>query len=919
MKNLKKVLALVVALTMVLGTVVFASYTDVTTADAEFTAVSTLSSLDILTGYEDGSFKPDGDITRAEFSAVVCRTLSYGATNGASKFADLAGHWGAGYVNTLAGTEINGAAIINGMGDGTFAPDANVTVEQAIKMIVVALGYEPMAAERGGFPAGYMVVARSKGLLDDVVIDNQEAPATRGIVAQIVYNALDVDLMEQTGYGTDKKYEPVENKTLLTELDVAKLEGNVIETSKGGNIEMGEVVYSFNDANDDKYWTKYLDNNDYDADADEYDGYAQVTLDFAEGVDADDYFGIASVIYVKETKGKYEIIAIMPGEDSEIVNVALEDIDEDTTDAEIVYYASASSSKTSKYKMASTYPIIYNYAVSGDALTDIIFDNGSIKDDVDMEITLIENNGDNRYDMVVIKEYTYDIVDSIDVESDEFESKNGETFAFDFEDDELQIEIVNAEGEAITLADFAEDDVIAYISDEGDADFTNWIEIINLGANAVEGAVDEVKTDAIYVDGTKYGLACDDTIKAGDEGTFFLTRTNKIFKVDKSASVSKNYAYVIQAKFVNTGFDDAWQIELLTKEGEVVIYDFREDFTINGDDYENDVLANDVFYDDVNEENVFVKSEWKDDVASRIVTFKVDSKNAIKELNFIGSEDDFADAEYRADAQMIKTVGDIADDVVIFGLTGSNVSSTFTAGLSYLVDENEYSGEYVVDEDDEVAALFITEGASVIDVQQDVAIIAEATDITVNEGSDDAIKVRYYVSEEDEMKEIIVVKDADVTTLEWNTAYADIKEGSLFMFTDDGNGTASAIGVIAKVANNAYVVNSTATAAIIDADEDNAFDTGYIVDWESKSAGMKVNVEATEDYYTVKGSANAYTYEIRNSKTIVNVGNWKDADVKKAVQEDVDTVTANFFFVRTYNDTVVDFFTISPAKTFDLQ
>ena len=71
MKNLKKVLALVVALTMVLGTVGFAAYTDVAEDAGEYTAVSTLSSLGILTGYEDGSFKPDGDITRAEFAAVV--------------------------------------------------------------------------------------------------------------------------------------------------------------------------------------------------------------------------------------------------------------------------------------------------------------------------------------------------------------------------------------------------------------------------------------------------------------------------------------------------------------------------------------------------------------------------------------------------------------------------------------------------------------------------------------------------------------------------------------------------------------------------------------------------------------------------------------------------------------------------------
>ena len=130
MKNLKKVLALVVALTMVLGTVCFA-FTDVT-ADADvYTAVQTLSSLSILNGYEDGSFGPEKDITRAEFAAVVCRALGYDSkATAATSFSDVpADHWASGYINYVAGQ-----GIVNGMGDGTFAPEQNVTYEQAIKV-----------------------------------------------------------------------------------------------------------------------------------------------------------------------------------------------------------------------------------------------------------------------------------------------------------------------------------------------------------------------------------------------------------------------------------------------------------------------------------------------------------------------------------------------------------------------------------------------------------------------------------------------------------------------------------------------------------------------------------------------------------------------------------------------------------------
>ena len=246
MKNLKKVLALVVALTMVLGTVGFAAYTDVAEDAGEYTAVSTLSSLGILTGYEDGSFKPDGDITRAEFAAVVCRALGAKVSGSAvTGFTDVAAdHWASAYIAYCAG-----AGLVNGMGDGTFAPSANVTVEQAVKMLVVALGYEPMATAKGGYPTGYMVVANTNGITEGVAAA-QTAAATRAIVSQLVYNALDVPMMVQDGFGTQVSFKVADGEgdnpayqSLLTGLDVAKLEGVVIYTPIIGGANATDAGY----------------------------------------------------------------------------------------------------------------------------------------------------------------------------------------------------------------------------------------------------------------------------------------------------------------------------------------------------------------------------------------------------------------------------------------------------------------------------------------------------------------------------------------------------------------------------------------------------------------------------------------------------------------------------------------------------
>ena len=130
MKNLSKVLAVVLAFAMALSMVSFAAYTDVA-EDANYSeAVAVLSALDILEGYEDGSFKPDATITRAEFATVVIRMLGLAdsASGGAEIFTDVAAdHWANGYI-ALAAQQ----GIVNGYGDGRFGPEDPVKYQEAI-------------------------------------------------------------------------------------------------------------------------------------------------------------------------------------------------------------------------------------------------------------------------------------------------------------------------------------------------------------------------------------------------------------------------------------------------------------------------------------------------------------------------------------------------------------------------------------------------------------------------------------------------------------------------------------------------------------------------------------------------------------------------------------------------------------------
>lgn len=107
------------------------SFTDVSGHYAENHIVS-LASKGVISGYGDGTFKPDANITRAEFASMVVNGLekACGYTlNKSSVFADTAGHWSETIVGKLAA-----CGIVNGFEDGTFKPDIEITRGQAAIM-----------------------------------------------------------------------------------------------------------------------------------------------------------------------------------------------------------------------------------------------------------------------------------------------------------------------------------------------------------------------------------------------------------------------------------------------------------------------------------------------------------------------------------------------------------------------------------------------------------------------------------------------------------------------------------------------------------------------------------------------------------------------------------------------------------------
>lgn len=167
------------------------SFSDVAKSAAYHDAVIELTTIGVLSGYNDGTFRPDNTMTRAQFSAVVCRMLSAEEEAKAmtsSNFSDVpSSYWAVGYI-----AKASSLGIINGYQDGTFRPDNTITYAQAVKMLTCAWGFSQQADALGGYPNGHLAIAKELGITAGIQ-SAANAPASRGTVAMLAYNTLMTD------------------------------------------------------------------------------------------------------------------------------------------------------------------------------------------------------------------------------------------------------------------------------------------------------------------------------------------------------------------------------------------------------------------------------------------------------------------------------------------------------------------------------------------------------------------------------------------------------------------------------------------------------------------------------------------------------------------------------------------------------
>jgi len=818
MLNLKKVIALVCVFALALTTVAFgATYADVPEDSAYYEAVETLTKLGIVEG-DDNGYRPEDGVTRAEMAALIARIQGYGETArpaANTPFTDVpSSHWASGYIANAAGM-----GIINGYGDGTFGPEDPVLYEQAVKMIMATLGYTPFADKNGGYPTGYLAAAQRYDVSLAVANAAVGQAANRGTVAQLLANAIDTPLMIQAKWNTNGEVEYViadgkssTYRTLMSEnLGIVKLRGVVVENSTtriGGekDIDTDEEAAIRVDVKDayDTTNKKLRTAWSYDEKEDswQYGEYGFLVADS----DADDFLGQSVIMYVREVNDEFEVISIAA--DTARSKELVIDLDQyaGNNDGKIKYYKDGAST-TSNIVVEAGLKVVFNYdggyeayEVEDDeyvadldgtlaAIDDLVLGDETICP-FGGQITFIDNDLDNGYDIAMIEMAGTAVVEEVDDDTalfydDAVLNVEGDTLA-ELEvdaDDETKIVKITKDGEEIAVTDLVEWDVLSIIAASDNAN----VIIAEVVTNSVVGTVSSRSKSnssavgyAYTVEGTKYdvienayGIEDEDALEVGMGGTFYINKYGKLAAFNEDAALatgaSSTYAYILGVEekvqeFGGEGFEvniqmltaDGVEVATLKKNADIRVEkgnaaanykvdastwaDENEDEESDGEEFGD--LLDDLFIDEEHTTGKVVKyTKTSAGLISTITLPEYDDNFVTKDLNGAGLEYDAEDSEI--DGKTIES------DAIAFIIDETAKESKFANVADVLEHEEDYTVYASYGKDNGEISIVVFDAATVgaAGNTSGVAVIVSAG-TKVNDDNDTVWALEYYYNGE---------------------------------------------------------------------------------------------------------------------------------------------------------------------------
>ena len=586
MRNLKKVLSLVLCVAMMLSVMVVgagAAFSDQSKIK-NTEAVDACTALNIIGGYPDGSFKPEGNITRAEVTKMICVALNGGknpavSTNTTPTFSDVRNNanaaWAEGYIESCAAQ-----GIVSGVGGGKFAPNGNVTGVQLAKMLLVSLGYK---SENEGFTGNAWatnvnVRAAQKGLYVGLESMDTNAAITRDNAAQMVWNALNAYEVEYvTNLVADKDGKLSTQITVQDKIDITSKERiTLMEDKYETESPTGILANVSKESGKDSYMITIKNavyNGKNYGTVDSKDGsytvsYSKVPANYI------DLLGQDVRVLVKPSKNGKDatVYGVYATSKNTVVTAVKDNVDDaDKTNGKFTVDGVSYKTNSTTAKAEDTIKVYTTSDLTGTkAITKTGTDGVALKNIPDYaKVTFIDNDDDDKIDFGIYTPFTFAKVTYVSSDTVTLKAVGATKFvgdkaskSYNLKDDDVNL-----------YKDAAKDDYVVVTESNYTAD--SYASIVK--ADVVSGKATSIKTGKlsnkeytkeVSVDGTWYKIANAETntdankVEVNDEFDFYIAN-GFVFYADKTAgNVSANNIVFVDKAVAKTYGTDSGDVIL---------------------------------------------------------------------------------------------------------------------------------------------------------------------------------------------------------------------------------------------------------------------------------------------------------------------------------------------------------------------
>ena len=824
-------------------------------------AAELLGALGIMVGDAGtGAFRPADPIIRSEMAKVAVYSVGLEdiaqSSTGSTGFPDVpANHWATGAINVA-----HQQGMVLGDDIGTFRPDDPVLLQEAIAIIVRAMGYEPAAADKGGYPAGYMYIASSNQLLRGLS-GTADKPATRGDIAQLIFNSLTVNLMEQVGFGSSVTYEVVDKTLLYDKLNVEKGYGQITATGEtgltGGNttaedrIQIGENLFYVGDTR-----------------AKQMLGYN--VLYYARRDKTTDN---KTLINVREQANKNDSVTVVA---KNIVAVT-GDVNAAKT---FEYWENTTDTRTKTANIASDAVYIYN---------------GKYKTGITSEqlkpaagnVTLLDADTNGIYEIVFVNHFTNIVVDTVSTVTGRVTDKymNG-SLVFD-EDNTSVMYTLLKNGEEIDISALREWNVISYTISDDSLLIKGYV-----SDASVNGIVTEITEEGYRIGSSteryKKAASYPNDIELNDRGTFYLDIEGNIAAVDEKATVdtevlgTSKYGYLVDA-VEETTFNTTLKLKIFTAGGETLVATTPEKLRFN-DTY---AMAADTVFDSLSgnmPQLIMYETNTSGEVIAIDTATNGTGTGAPNKGTFTLN---IAETEmtYKSASGKLGTVG-VTEDTIIFDIpsdAGTDTDKYSIRNHSTLSNNSSYNAiVYDLQENYVASVIIITSSTGLVAAENPLLIVDY---IAETQTEDYVVTDRLYGWQNGAKIDILA---EDRTTL-IKSGSTKLQQGDIIQYRLNKDGEIDSITVL-------FNANNKSTEFITEVSDDLTCVYGRVT---KKFAGsVNVSINGTIRNFAT-GNATVYLYD--SSKVTNNIQVVSAADIE--LYEEGNEAR---LFLRIYEDAVAE-------------